>query len=305
MEYKYLGNTKEKVPVLGVGTWKMLGNEKNDIDTIRYAIGRGMALVDTAEMYGNEIMVGQAIRGFENVFIATKVAPHNFRYNDVINACNQSLKKLGVKQIDLYQLHWPNHSVPIKETMGALEQLKKDGKIRHIGVSNFDVREFEEAQASMKNSEIVSNQVEYSILTRDVEKDMIEYSRKNNITLIAYSPLASGALFSAKYQNLAIMLSSIGKKHGKTMAQVALNWLIINEHVIAIPKASSKAHVDENMDAIGWKLTKSEISEIDHFLSNIRKRPLSSIFTPIIKRNGFWSKYVMKRNEKASQKQNK
>ena len=196
-------------------------------------------------------MVGEAINGMENVFVATKVSPHNFRYGDVIRACDFSLSKLRVKQIDLYQLHWPNHSIPIAETMRAMEQLKKDGKIRHIGVSNFDVKELEEAQYALKNDEIVSNQVEYSILVRNVEHDLTGYCKKNKVTVIAYSPLARGAIFSKKYEPLRAVLAKIGENHEKSVAQVALNWLVSKENVIAIPKASDKRHATENAEASG------------------------------------------------------
>jgi diketogulonate reductase-like aldo/keto reductase len=289
MEYTELGRTGEKIPRIGIGTWKML-NGYTDIEAIRVGTEHGMNLVDTAEMYGNEAMVGEAIKGIDNIFVATKVSPHNFKYDDVIRSCNASLGKLGVKQIDLYQLHWPNHSVPIAETMRAMEQLKKDGKIRHIGVSNFDVKELEEAQHSLKNDEIVSNQVEYSILVRDVEKKILSHCMKNKITVIAYSPLARGAIFSRKYDNLRVTLTSIGENHDKSAAQVALNWLVSRENVIAIPKAGDKGHAIENAEAVGWNLTKEEMSEINSFLSRVKKRSMTWVFTPVIKRSGFWSR---------------
>ncbi len=292
MEYKQLGNTDEKVAAIGIGTWHML-DEKRDIATIRVSIEHGTTFVDTAEIYGNEELVGKAIKGFSNVFLATKVSPHNFHYDDVIKACDSSLRRLGVKQIDLYQLHWPNTAIPISETMRAMEKLKNEGKIRHIGVSNFDVKEFEEAQAALKNSDIVSNQVEYSILVRDVEADFLDYAKKNKITIIAYSPFARGAFFSGKYNAFVNVLADIGKKHEKSAAQVALNWLIAKNNVIAIPKASDPKHAIENAEAAGWKLTQDEISLINDFLSDIKKRPMTSVFKPIIKRHsGFLSKQL-------------
>ena len=289
MEYRVLGKTGEKVPVIGIGTWKMVESQAN-VDAIRTGIKHGTTLVDTAEMYGNEAMVGEAIKGMGDVFVATKVAPHNFRYNDVIRACEASIGRLGVKQIDLYQLHWPNHSVPIAETMRAMEQLKKDGKIRHIGVSNFDVKELEEAQYALKSDEIVSNQVEYSILVRGVERDLIGYCKKNSVTVIAYSPLARGAIFSKKYEQLRAMLAKLGENHEKSAAQVALNWLVSKENVMAIPKASDKRHAIENAEASGWSLTKGEMAEINSFLSRVKRRSMTWAFTPVIKRSGFWSR---------------
>ena len=267
MEFKNLGNTKERIPEIGIGTWKMVGNEDRDIKAIRLAVDNGMNLIDTAEMYGNESMVGRAIEGMgDKVLVATKVSPHNFRYEDVIAACDRSRKKLGMESIDLYQLHWPNHSIPIQETMRAMEHLQREGKIRHIGISNFDVRETNDAQASLKNAEIVSNQVEYSILVRDVEKELLDHCKRNRITVIAYSPLARGALFEKRYKKLGELLSSMGKAHGKTASQVALNWLIAKEPVVAIPKASERGHVEENAGASGWKLSAAEAARVNDFL---------------------------------------
>ncbi|MCL4389406.1 aldo/keto reductase [Candidatus Marsarchaeota archaeon] len=288
-----LGRTDEKIPKIGIGTWKMPADSKEAEVAIKFAIHHGMDFVDTAEIYANETMVGRAIRG-EKTFIATKVPPHKFRYEDVLKACDASLKKLGVKQIDLYQLHWPNHSIPISETMKAMEELKKAGKIRYIGVSNFDVAELENAQAALKNDEIVSNQIEYSILVREVEKDMLGYARENKITIIAYSPLARASLFSPKYKELMALLSRIGHQHGKSAVQVALNWVLRDGNTIAIPKATSIAHVEENCGAAGWSLSAVELAEVNDFLLGIRKRPISSIFTKMLKHNGLWSKVASK-----------
>jgi diketogulonate reductase-like aldo/keto reductase len=225
-----------------------------------------MNFIDTAEMYGaghSEELIGEAIKGIrEKVFIATKVLPTNFRYEDVIKACERSLLRLKTSYIDLYQLHWPNPSIPIKETMRAMEKLVNEGKIRYIGISNFSVEETIEAMNALSKYEIVSNQVEYSLLVRDIEKDLLDFCRKNKITVIAYSPLARGELLKGKYYEF---LSKIGKKYNKTAAQVALNWLIIKENVVAIPKAFSKAKIVENMGAYGWKLSDEDLKAIDEF----------------------------------------
>jgi diketogulonate reductase-like aldo/keto reductase len=273
IEYKELGKTGEKIPALGLGTWGIGGfsypNYSNDelaIEIIRFAVEIGMNFIDTAEMYGaghSEELVGEAIKGIrEKVFIATKVLPTNFRYEDVIKACERSLRRLKTSYIDLYQLHWPNPSIPIKETMRAMEKLVNEGKIRYIGISNFSVEETVEAMNALSKYEIVSNQVEYSLLVRDIEKDLLDFCRKNKITIIAYSPLARGELLKGKYYEF---LSKIGKKYNKTAAQVALNWLIIKENVVAIPKAFSKAKIVENMGAYGWKLSDEDLKTIDEF----------------------------------------
>jgi diketogulonate reductase-like aldo/keto reductase len=273
IEYKELGKTGEKIPALGLGTWGIGGfsypdysNDELAIEIIRFAVEIGMNFIDTAEMYGaghSEELIGEAIKGIrEKVFIATKVLPTNFRYEDVIKACERSLRRLKTSYIDLYQLHWPNPSIPIKETMRAMEKLVNEGKIRYIGISNFSVEETIEAMNALSKYEIVSNQVEYSLLVRDIEKDLLDFCRKNKITVIAYSPLARGELLKGKYYEF---LSKIGKKYNKTAAQVALNWLIIKENVVAIPKAFSKAKIVENMGAYGWKLSNEDLKAIDEF----------------------------------------
>jgi len=273
IEYKELGKTGEKIPALGLGTWGIGGFSFPDysydqlaIEVIRFAVEIGMNFIDTAEMYGSghsEELIGEAIKGIrDKVFIATKVLPTNFRYEDVIKACERSLKRLKTSYIDLYQLHWPNTSIPIRETMKAMERLVDEGKIRYIGISNFSVEETVEAMNSLSKYEIVSNQVEYSLLVRDIERDLLPFCNKNKITVIAYSPLARGELLKGKYYDF---LLKIGKKYGKTPAQVALNWLIIQENVVAIPKALSKEKILENMGAYGWKLNEEDLKKIDEF----------------------------------------
>lgn len=266
MELKGLGGSGEKIPVLGMGTWDLNVNPELEKEAMIEGIKKGMRFIDTAEMYGTEPMVGEVLRQHGNVFLATKVSPHNFRYVDVIKACNASLERLGVRQIDLYQLHWPNNRVPIGETMQAMEKLVHDGKIRYIGVCNFSMQEFEVAQEAMKKYEIVSNQVEYSVLSRDVEKGLLEYCTKNKITVIAYSPFGKGAFFSPRYSKVVSFLQEIGRKYNKSAPQVALNWLISKPAVVAIPLAGKKEHMIENAGAADWKLDRSDIEKINHFL---------------------------------------
>ena len=265
MIMKELGKTGEKIPAVGIGTWKMGSDPSKEIEGIKYSIENGSDFVDTAEMYGTEGIVGEAINGTE-AFVATKVSPHHFHKEDVIKACDRSISELGVKQIDLYQLHWPNKTIPINETMSAMEQLVKDGKIRYIGVSNFSVAEFKEAQSALKSEEIVSNQVEYSVLVRDPEKELLRFLQKNSVTLIAYSPLARGAIFSKKYKPVLDKLGNIGSKYSITPNQVAISWLISKENVVAIPKATGIEHVKQNIQAGGIRLSNEDVSSIDSFL---------------------------------------
>ncbi len=287
MKLKYLGNTKEKIPEIGIGTWKMGINPEKEVTALRAGMDAGMRFIDTAEMYGTEWVVAKAIKNEGDVFVATKVSPSHFSYDDVIKACDRSLKSLEVKQIDLYQLHWPNHSVPIRETMRAMEDLVDAGKIRHIGVSNFSIREFQEAQDSMAKYRIVSNQVEYSILV-GLEPGLLDFCNKHKVTIIAYSPLAKGALFDPKNRHALLVLEAIGRAHGKTAAQVALNWTVSNENVVAIPKASDAAHVLENAGASGWELTKKEYRMLDPISGNSQS-PLSR-YHHILKSSGVWAR---------------
>lgn len=295
MKFIKLGSTNEKISKLGIGTWK-LGSDKNStIKIIKETLNTGINLVDTAQMYQNEEIVGEAIQD-EDVFLATKVSPHNFHERDILRSCSESLHKLRIKTIDLYQLHWPNPSVKISETMRAMEKLVDEGKIRYIGVSNFSLSELEEAINSMKKYEIVSNQIEYSVLTRDIGDSLSEFCRKNKITLIAYSPLGSGKLFDEKYKEMFVLLKDIGNKYDKTPTQVALNWLLQKENLCAIPKFSSREHLLENLGSFNWKLKPNDIKKIDDF--GQLKKPLSSMLNPVTKRMApLWSN-IMTRKEK-------
>ncbi len=287
MEYTSLGRTGERLSQVGLGTWQLGTNEAIETDALNAGFDSGINFVDTAEIYGTEPIVAKAIAGRKGIFVATKVFPSHFRHDDVIRACDASLRKLGVKQIGLYQLHWPSGGIPIRETMGAMERLVKDGKIRHIGVSNFSVPELSEAQDAMKENEIVSNQVEYSVLVRDPEVGLADYCRKERISIIAYSPLSRGKIFDQKYGRLAVFLSGIGARHGKTPTQVALNWLISKGNVIPIPKASTRDHVLEIAGACGWKLGKKEMQEMDAFLRDYKRAPLAGFVKHAIKGSSF------------------
>jgi len=230
------------------------------IRALRRGIELGITLIDTAEMYGgghSEEVVGMAIKGLrEKVFIATKVWYTNLRYDDVLRSAEKSLRRLQIDTIDLYQVHWPNPHIPLSETMRAMERLVLDGKVRFIGVSNFSVKLMEEARAALSKIDIVSNQVEYSLLSREVEDDILPYCEKENITLIAYSPLGRGNILNDPRSRI---LREVAKKYNKTLVQVALNWLIAKKPVVAIPKAINLSHVEENVNAAGWRLSDEDL----------------------------------------------
>jgi diketogulonate reductase-like aldo/keto reductase len=239
--------------------------DQSDVDALKLGLDLGMTLIDTAEMYGSghsEEIVSRALKSWKKtVFVASKVSPSHFAHDDVLRSARKSLERLALKQMDLYQLHWPNPSIPISETMRAMERLVRDGLVRHIGVSNFSVEQMKEAQSALSKAEIVSNQVEYSLLDRSVERDILPYCQKHGMTLIAYSPLAQGRISNGRGGGFRV-LDEIGRKLGKTRSQVALNWLLRNEFVIVIPKASDKTHVRENSQAAGWEISRENSEKL-------------------------------------------
>ncbi len=273
MKYVEIGKTHEKLPAIGIGTWQLSPGSENSIKAIRASIESGSNFVDTAEAYRNEEMVGKAIREYDDVFLATKVWPTHFRYEKIIRACDLSLERLGRKYIDLYQLHWPNPKVGMDETMRAMEKLVDDGKIRHIGVSNFSAEQLARAQSSLKKYDIVSNQVEYSILARSYEKELLPYCQKNGVTLIAYSPLGHGKFFRQD-NNAMSLIRNLAEKYGKTPAQIALNYLISRNSVSAIPKAGSVEHVKENIDAGNFQMSNEDMSELENAIAGLNYRTM-------------------------------
>lgn len=262
MEYKKLGNTKEKLSAIGIGTWQLSSNTEENEKAINLAIENGVNLIDTAEIYGTENIVGKIIKG-KKLFIATKVWATHFRYDSVIKACERSLQNLGIEQIDLYQLHWPNHGISINETMKAMEKLVYDGKIRYIGVSNFNEKELKGAQEAMSKYEIVSNQVEYNLIERMPEMNLIDYMKKEKITLLAYSPFAHGTIFKKRYRRIIQSIDELGKKYSKTAGQMLLRWLIQKDIVIPLTKASNPKHMLENIAAADFNINQKDMEIMD------------------------------------------
>jgi len=265
MEYRRLGRTGEKVSTIGMGTWE-IGNvregrgREEQILALRRGVELGINLIDTAEMYGDgkaEQLVSEAFRDQrESVFIASKVSPGHLHHDDVLAACERSLQRLGTRYIDLYQVHWPNPRIPIRETMGAMEKLVNDSKVRYVGVSNFSVEETRAAQNSLSRSELVSNQVEYSLTNRSIESDLLPFCRKEGLTVIAYSPLARGHIPSSGLPR------SILEKHHMSPAQLMLNWVTRHDNVVAIPKAAKPSHAEENANSISSRLSEDDYSQI-------------------------------------------
>jgi len=266
----------ERVPALGQGTWGMGETKRahaDEVAALRLGIDLGMTLIDTAEMYGEggaEEVVADAIDGQrDRVFVVTKVYPHNASRTKLPKACERSLKRLRIDAIDLYLLHWRG-SVPLAETVEAFEKLRVTGKIRHWGVSNFDVEDIKELLAIENGSACAANQVLYHVGERAIESDLLPWSQKNKMPIIAYSPVGHGR---GLLENPT--LKKIARRHDAAPAQIALAWVLQEPDVIAIPKASSEKHVRDNARSIDIELTKSDLADLDRaFPPPESKQPL-------------------------------
>lgn len=268
----------EAVQVLGQGTWKMGEDSRRragEVNALKLGLDLGMTLIDTAEMYasgGAEEVVAEAIAGRrDKLFLVSKVLPSNASRAGVARACENSLKRLRTDRIDLYLLHWPG-SVPLGETVEAFEALKKAGKIRHWGVSNFDTDEMEDLTGLSSGDHVQTNQVLYNLSRRGPEFDLAPWSRQRGIPLMAYSPVEQGALARNS------RLETIAARHNATPAQIALAWVMAQPGVIAIPKASSQEHVRQNVAALDIELEAEDFVELDRaFPPPTRKRGLEMI----------------------------
>lgn len=264
-----LGNTNEKVPVLGQGTWKM-GRDpairSNEVEALRTGIEHGATLIDTAEVYTegeSERIVADAIRDCrDRIFLVTKVWPTNGTYDGVRKAVQGSLKRLGTDRIDLYLLHWPSADHPLSETMRGMRSLVEEGIIRYVGVSNFSPELMQEAQEALGDIPLVCNQVGYHLQNRVIERAVMPHCNEHAITVMAYSPFGAGS-FPEPGTAERKVLDDIGAKYGKTAFQVTLNWIVARGNVIAIPKAASKRHAAENAAALEFTLSDADIALID------------------------------------------
>jgi hypothetical protein len=259
MQYRELGKTGVHLPVVGLGTWQYQGG----VDPLRKGVALGARFIDTAESYGTEDIVGEAIQEIrKDIFLASKVSPRHFRYSDVIQSANASLGRLKTDYLDLYQLHWPNYTIPIAETMGAMEQLVDSGKIRFIGVSNFMLSDLRDAQKAMLKHKIVSNQVRYNLIDRTIENGLLAYCQEHDITVIAHSPLATG-LAGIRARDPENVLGKLAEAKSKTVAQLALNWCLAKQDVVVIPKSNSPEHVTENCAASDFQLSSEDLRLLD------------------------------------------
>ncbi|MGG1400372.1 aldo/keto reductase [Bacillus salipaludis] len=262
-----------KVSPLGIGTWN-IGNdaqkEKMEVDAISLGLNEGIQVIDTAEMYGDgksELLVGKTIKNFprENLFLISKVLPENASRDKLPTSLDKTLMRLQVDQIDLYLLHWQG-SVPIEETVMAMEEMKKVGKIKSWGVSNFDTNDLKKLFELPFGKNCPANQVKYNVADRGIEYDLIPFMKKNNMPLIAYSPILKANISDLDHKKKAI-LKEIADHHQASIFQILLAWTIRDGHTISIPKSGNSQHMKENADSVNITLNEFELSKIDSVFS--------------------------------------
>jgi diketogulonate reductase-like aldo/keto reductase len=260
------GPLPDLVPVVGQGTW-LMGDSRTrgtEVATLRAGIAAGATHIDTAELYGSaEDLVGEAIKGLrrEDLFIVSKVLPSNASYKGTIRACETALRRIGTSYLDVYLLHWRG-SHPLEETMGALEALIEQGKIRALGVSNFNVADLEEAESALSKGRIACNQVLYHLEERHIDGALIDHCAKHNIAVVGYSPFGHGQFPRASSAG-GQALAAIAARHGATPRQVALAFLSRKAPLFTIPKASSVAHANENVAALTLRLEPGDLKALD------------------------------------------
>lgn len=268
----------ESVPVLGQGTWHLgegLHSLDQEIAALRLGLDLGLRLIDTAEMYGDgatEELVGEAIAGRrDEVFPVSKVLPYHATRRGTVQACEQSLRRLGTDRLDLYLLHW-RESVPLQETLAGFLALQAAGKIRHWGVSNLDLADMQELLALEGGRAGQTNQVLYNLTRRGIEYDLLPWCRTHRIPIVAYSPIEQGRLLTDA------TLRAVASRHEVTPAQLALAWVLRQDGVLAIPRASSKAHVRENRNALNIRFSKEDLAALDSaFPPPSASRPLEML----------------------------
>ncbi|GAA5512556.1 1-deoxyxylulose-5-phosphate synthase YajO [Deinococcus carri] len=268
----------QPVPILGQGTW-MMGERperyREELYALQLGLDLGMTLIDTAEMYGNgasERLVGEALRGRRHeAFLVSKVLPSHASREGTVRACHQSLKWLGTDHLDLYLLHWRG-SVPLAETVEALEGLRASGEIRAWGVSNFDPADMRDLARVPGGEAVATDQVLYNLTRRGIEVDLLPECQARGLPIMAYSPVEQGRLLRQP------ALQEVARRHGATPAQVALAWVLRQPGVVAIPKASREAHVRENRAALDVRLTPEDLAQLDQaFPAPTRPVPLEML----------------------------
>lgn len=253
----------DPVPVLGLGTWHMaedVGRRDDELSALRLGLDLGLALIDTAEMYGDgdaEELVGEAIHGRrDEVFLVSKVLPSNAGADATVRACEGSLRRLGTDRLDLYLLHWRG-ATPLDETLDGFATLVGQGKIRHWGVSNFDRDDLDELEGLAGGDAVATDQVLYNLSRRGIEWDLLPWCQDRGLPIMAYSPIEQGRLLDQP------SLRAVAARHDATPAQVALAWVLCHDRVVTVPKAGTPDHVRENCGALEVQLTDEDLGELD------------------------------------------
>ena len=255
--------SEKRVSALGLGTWHLGENSAiraEEIATLRLGLDLGSTLIDTAEMYGegrSEELVAEAIEGRrDEVFLVSKVSPHNASRRGAVAACERSLARLRTDHIDLYLLHWRGN-VPFAETLEAFVALQKAGKIHHFGVSNLDLEDMQELESVHGGPAVATNQLLYNLARRGIEWDLLPWLRKRRIPIMAYSPIEQAKL------TLNPKLIDFAQRHGMTPAQAGLAWLLAHDDVIVIPKTGRRDRLKENFGALDHRLSQAQLAELD------------------------------------------
>ncbi|WP_018924472.1 aldo/keto reductase [Salsuginibacillus kocurii] len=271
------------LPAIGQGTWHMGENPaqfEQEVQALQLGLEVGMRVVDTAEMYGNgaaEQVVGEAIKGRrENAFLVSKVFPHNAGLTNIKRACENSLQRLGIEQLDMYLLHWRG-GVPLEETVEGMEQLKQEGKIARWGVSNLDLSDMKELQEADKADECMTNQVLYHLGSRGIEYDLLPWQQTQDMPIMAYCPLAQAGRLRKKLVNSA-EVQAIADTYQVSSYQVLLAWVLRKRQILAIPKASQADHVLQNAKTASLQLDAEDIKRLDEaFPPPSSKQPLDIV----------------------------
>lgn len=262
-----LAKTGTYIPEIGIGTWNYHAGPR----PLRKGLEAGALFIDTAESYGSEPAVGEAIRGLrDRVFIATKASPQNFRRSDLRRSVEASLKRLGTDFVDLLQLHEPNPAIPIDDTMGVVAELITDGKVKFAGVSNFSAAQLQAAQKALGGLPIVSNQVRYNLIDRTIERELLPFCRANHVTVIAYCPLARG-LSRIHDCDPTGVIAELARETGKSPAQIVINWCVCQTGVVAIPKGNSIEHILDNCGASDWRLSGEQLALLNERVQHRRR----------------------------------
>jgi diketogulonate reductase-like aldo/keto reductase len=271
VETRSLAGGSVQLSVIGQGTWQISTRGRaaeQALEALASGVELGMTHIDTAEMYGSgeaEKLVGRLFhdKGMprERVVLASKVLPQNASYRGTLEACERSLKRLGTSYLDLYMIHWPGPH-PIADTMRALEELVDAGKVRALGVSNFDVEETEAARRALRRHPLAFNQVLYHLKERSIERRLLPYCVEHEILVVGYSPFGQGNFPEAGTAGRQV-LDEIGSKHGRTAREVALRFLTRHPAAVTIPKAERAEHVRDNARGVGWQLSEADVAAID------------------------------------------